>query len=180
MKLKHIKNQNDFKGDDYSDTFAYFDRPYKCTCYCCNRPEMTGHLKSDDKKIGRVYEPWTCCDPRHEIYNEKEELRYVIVADCCQCGLCCRGWPCGKCSEAIFTIHKPNKDGSYSVENKEGQIKKMFNGCVKEMISDADNFELVFPVDATPYEKLMMIGAVLMIDYAFYESNSNDNNRNNY
>lgn len=140
---------------------------------------MTGTFRANNSYFGKVSEPWTCCDPQFNIQNEHGALRYVVSADCCQCGLFCRNYPCGKCSEAVFAIYD-SKTQDKSEENKVGSIKKLFSGCVQEMVSDADNFEIVFPIDATPQEKLLLIGVVLMIDYRFYESNESDNRRHRH
>ena len=37
------------------------------------------------------------------------------------------------------------------------------------VISDADNFVISFPPTATPLDKFMIVGAVLLIDYRYYE-----------
>jgi hypothetical protein len=159
----------EFSADDYSKTFAVFERPFKCTCCCLGRPEMRGSI-ANGVPLGRLYEPCTCCDPQFEIYNSKDEQKYMVTADCCQCGYCCRGTTCGKCSETVFAIHNAQKS-SPTVENKDGVIKRVFSGAIQELVSDADNFEIVFPVDATPEDKLMLIGTTLMIDYRFFEDN---------
>lgn len=44
---------------------------------------------------------------------------------------------------------------------------------VQALMSDADNYELFFPLDATPNQKLTLVGAALMIDYQFFEENPN-------
>lgn len=162
----------DFSSDDFSKNFAVFDRPYKCTCYCFNRPQMTGKISQNDLPLGRIYMPCTCCDPRFNLYNNKEQLRYKITADCCQCGFFCKAG-CGRCGEVLFTIHNSNKTDC-TIENKDGSIKKC-NAGLQELISDADNFEIVFPIDASPEEKFMLIGATLMLDYAFFEDNGSNN-----
>ena len=64
-------------------------------------------------------------------------------------------------------------------ENEDGNIRRLFSGLVQEFISDADNFILNFPKDATAEEKILLIGNVLMIDYRFYESNGSPDNRHN-
>jgi hypothetical protein len=37
LGVKHIGNQNDVMNDDYTNSFATFNRPYKCTCCCLAR-----------------------------------------------------------------------------------------------------------------------------------------------
>jgi hypothetical protein len=133
---------------------------------------MTGFFKQSNTHIGRIREPCSCCDPIFNVTNSKGEKRYIITAECCQCGIICNN-SCGKCSDVLFTIHKPGKN-EMTPQNAEGFIKKKFAG-LQELITDADNFELIFPQDATPEEKFLLIGAVIMIDFRFYEDNGNNN-----
>ena len=68
---------------------------------------MTGfHKELNGAPIGVVTEPCTCCSPTYTIVNNREEPRYTISADCCQCGLMCRGSLLGKCYEVQFPIYK--------------------------------------------------------------------------
>jgi hypothetical protein len=135
---------------------------------------MSGDFKNGGN-FGKIIEPLSCCDPRYNVYDKSGKLKYVIIADCCQCGLICRN-SCGKCSEVLFQIHKADKQ-VMDVNNTDGHIKRLFSGVVQELVSDADNFELIFPVDATPEDKLLLIGNVLMIDYRYYEDGGSNNNQ---
>jgi hypothetical protein len=131
---------------------------------------MTGH--SGNSYFGKVNEPFTCCDPLFQVYDKNNQIKWKIHTECCQCGIMCRN-DCGKCQEVIFPIYSGDKT-LFNPNNSEGYVKKCFNG-MKEMISDADTFVLEFPVKATPEERLMLIGAVLMVDYSYYEDTGNSN-----
>jgi hypothetical protein len=170
MKVRHIQNGHDYGLDDYMDTFATFTKPFKCTCCCLARPEMTGILTKNKLPIGKVVEPCTLCDAEYKIYNQRDEFKFRIDGSCCQCGMCCKNSCCGKCSDVIFDVHNASKS-IQTQENRDGMIKKK-SGGIKEFISDADTFELIFPIDATAEEKLMLIGTVLMIDYRHFEDDS--------
>ena len=37
MQIKHIVNNNDYGQDDFANSFANFERPFKCTCCCLAR-----------------------------------------------------------------------------------------------------------------------------------------------
>ena len=166
MKVKHITpaNQN---VDDFADTFAQFNRPFKCTCYCCNRPEMKGTFKNSGEHFGKVIEPFTCCySPIFYVIGQDNSVRYTIYLDCCQCGFYCRNNICGKLSSVNMKVFE-GKTSNFQGKGV-AAIKKM-SGGFKELVSDADSYELLFPNDATPEDKMMLIGAVLMIDYRYYE-----------
>ena len=75
--------------------FAKFERPFKCTCCCCNPPEMTGKLlDSPTPMLGKVSEPCTVCDPLIKVFNKSSIQAYTITCNCCQCGYCCRTMHC--------------------------------------------------------------------------------------
>jgi len=137
---------------------------------CLARPQMHGSLPGSNLNIGRVYEPCTCCDPYFFVYDQNEVLKWVVTADCCQCGLCCRNG-IGRLSNVVFSIFPAGVDTS-QVQLRAGQITKLF--AMKELYTQADNFEIIFPQNATSYEKLMIIGNCLMLDYIFFE-NPQDN-----
>lgn len=59
-----------------------------------------------------------------------------------------------------------------------GTIKKKCQG-IQELVTDADTFILTFPDNASPEEKLMLIGAVLLLDYRYYEDNGCEDDNNN-
>jgi hypothetical protein len=169
MKIKHVAALDQF-GNDFSDsaTFAEFNRPYKCTCFCLQRPVMKG-VKNNGEYFGQIKFPFSCCDPKYEVVDKFNNLKYVVTGDCCQCGLMCRT-SYGMCSEVMFQIRKPDNE-------QVGFVKKVFSGLVQELLTSADNFELQFPKDSTPEDKLMLIGNVLMIDYTFFEDKGRDRNR---
>ncbi len=50
------------------------------------------------------------------------------------------------------------------------------------MVSDADNFILNFPIDATGQDRALLLGAALLLDFRYFEQsgqqNGGRNNRN--
>ena len=146
--------------------FAILERPYKCTCCCCNRPTMTCKF-TDGNQFGRIREPFRACSPLFETYDESDQSKYYLEIPCCQCGFCCRMGTCGKCSEVYGNIYEDP-----SLTTPVGVIKKK-EKCAQEMISDANTFFITFPVNATRNDKLNLIATVLMVDYRYYEDNAN-------
>ena len=171
MKIKHVAAQINL-NEDFSMPFVDVSRPFKCTCCCLERPEMI--VTSGDKQpFGRIRQPFTCCDPEFEIYDNTGTSRYFVHADCCQCGLLCANNFCGKLSEVDFQIFS-----SASRANPVGLIcKKIANAA--ELITSADSYQINFPADASPQDKLLLIVTGLMIDYQFFEESASDNSNNN-
>lgn len=51
------------QGQEKKEDFATFFRPFKCTCCCCNRPELSGtFIGGRTGKVGKVSEPCTVCE----------------------------------------------------------------------------------------------------------------------
>ncbi|MCQ2820033.1 MAG: hypothetical protein MJ252_22430, partial [archaeon] len=172
MKMKQIVAQNVVTREDFTKPYITFQRDFKCTCCCLARPNMKGTFNESGVYFGKVQEPCSCCSPVFNVYNKDNLIRYSIFIDCCQCGFCCRTSFCGKLSEAVFNIFEGNSTQGVPV----GKITRKVRGF-ENLISDADTFVLEFPPSASPEEKLMLIGSVLMIDYRYYESTeSNDEN----
>jgi hypothetical protein len=177
LKMIHIKNSN--KENDYKKTIATFVRPFKCTCLCCFRPEMSATFTNEKKvshdnnleyqngdfHLGRVLEHFSC-NSLLDIFGENGKARWKIYGEYCQCGFCCRHVSVGKCYEVDFWIYDANSD--IRTSRPVGNIHKVFKG-LSELITDSDAFILTFPKKATALERLMLIGSVIMIDYRYYE-----------
>lgn len=136
---------------------------------------MTGTLCSTNQCVGKIIQPWTCLDPRWDIYGNDDKHKYVIVPDCCQCGIWGRSC-CGKCYETNFRIFSAAKFSENSdPNNADGTIIRKLEGLAQTVLTDADNFEINFPKGASAFDKMMIIGTTLMIDYSYFEDTGNEN-----
>ncbi|GCC39092.1 hypothetical protein chiPu_0022822, partial [Chiloscyllium punctatum] len=50
-----------------------------------------------------------------------------------------------------------------------GRISKQWSGIAKEVLTDADNFGVQFPMDLNVKLKASLIGACFLIDFMFFE-----------
>lgn len=57
-----------------------------------------------------------------------------------------------------------------------GKITKKWSGLLKETFSDADNFGITFPKGWDQRARLLLLGAVFLIDFAHFENSSGNNN----
>ena len=153
-----------------SGKFASAYKPFKCPCFCLNRPEIIINLGAENKYVGKIKHLFTCCDPEFEIYNATG-LKYYVRADCCQCGLLCANNFCGKMSTATFEIYSPG------TSNILATISKIPAQSFSEMVTDADSYTVGFPQGATAEDKLLLIALGLMIDYQYFETDSSDQNQ---
>jgi len=65
-----------------------------------------------------------------------------------------------------FIIKKNGRD--------EGKITKRWSGLFKEGFTDADNFEVMLPVESSLSERCLILGAVFLIDFVHFENKSNN------
>lgn len=78
---------------------------------------------------------------------------------------------CGPCQFINFDIYSPSKEKVGQIRNMY-QIEKYYsyNGCCYEVCTKADKFVIDFPSDADFKRKILLINAVLTIDYDLFES----------
>lgn len=170
MDIIHLTSANQMTG--FSKIFAKAFKPFKCTICCLCRPEMTVTLSDKNINVGVIKHVFTCLDPEFEIYDSNNRLKFIVSADCCQCGLLFSNSLFGKCSEATFEIYAR---GSKHVV---GNIKKLVaHGA--EFITDADSYQINFPSNADANDKLLLIALGLMIDYQYFESSPADEEKEN-
>jgi hypothetical protein len=55
-----------------------------------------------------------------------------------------------------------------------GKISKKWSGLMKESMTDADNFGVLFPGDGDVESKALFLGAVFLIDFVHFENKGNN------
>ena len=171
MKVKQTLSNNLY-GNSYNNPYIIFERPFKCTCCCLGKPYMKGTLMENKMNLGFISEICTIYNPVFEIYDRNNVRKFIINISCFQCGFMCRGTCCGKFSKVVGEIYNGNDINMKG--NFVGDIVKKVS--VKEFISDAHSFLIDFPNDATPTDKLLILGNTLMIDYRYFEYAPPDKN----
>jgi hypothetical protein len=146
-----------------NEPFLLLNRDCKCTCYCFNRPELTVTYVEDGKSeyLGKIKDLYQCFNICNEVLDKDGNVKYKIEASCCQIGMHCKG-PFECCEHIDFEIKSP------SGEILSTLVKKS-PGCVAAAISDADNFSLNFPAKATKEDKALLLAAVLLLDFRYFE-----------
>lgn len=168
FKLHVRKIEPNQGGKEKKIDYVELDRPCKCTFCCCNRPVMNGKFVANNEPFGKITQPCTICNPKIEVYNRSGLGAWTITCNCCQCGYLCSNSCCGRCSDVDFEIYQ----GTSSLKGKPpGTMKKKFKG-MKSLIGDADFFSLVFPEQANAEERLLLVNAVIMLDFMHFEDKS--------
>ena len=152
-----------------NEPFLFVDRPCKCTYACLNRPEMLVSYVEDGKNeyVGKIKDPWTCCNVVNEIYDKDNNLKYIIEGSCMQIGMHCKG-PLECCETIDFDIKSPSGEVLST-------LQKRSPGCAKAMFSEADNFACHFPANATKEDKALIMCAVMFLDFRYFEEKPNNN-----
>ena len=169
MEIKHISSGN-IDNPKNSKELAILDKPFKLPMFCFCRPELKVKLIKGNVNAGNVLHIYTMLDPEFEVYDGNNQLKYIVTADCCQCGLLCSKNICGKLKEVIFNIMGPG----------EGQIigqiiRKKATGM--ELITDADSYQVFFPSMSNANDKLLIISLAILIDYIYFEMDERKKNK---
>lgn len=149
----------------HNQPFLELERPCTCTCLCFARPEVLIHHVEGGKRtyLGKLVNPWACnCDLNLEVYDASNLLMYKIKAACCQSGVMYGKYPCQSCQTVNFMVNTAN---SMPVAT----IQKRTAGCCASMVSNADNWAVTFPNNATVETKALLMSAGLFLDYLFFE-----------
>ena len=167
MKIKVASQQQyeNTEDDEFSDSIIDINKKCKCPFLCLIRPDMKIILTHKNEKLGTIEEGFSCCDPVFNIYDKNDKKIFHITANCCQCGLICRNNFLGKTDEAHFFIYKSNGG-----EEPVGNICKK---AAKSIFTISDNYSVTLPNKAKPIEKVLLTIAGIMIDYQYFEKNTN-------
>ena len=138
-------------------------------CPCCIH-ETSAHYTIDnegkeihhtgiDTLVGHAKVPWAggCFTPTLNLSNRDGQfLGQILGPTCCVCDCC----------GADFGI-------TDAQGNKVGELKKLsvktLKGVVMETTTDADNFQITFPVEMDPTTKMLILAALFQIDFSFFE-----------
>lgn len=126
-----------------------------------------------NKVIGIIKEPSSTIKTKvFEIWGNQNNLKFKVVADYYQIGICWRNSLYGQCFETHYSIIRviENKD-----EETRGIITKRFSACSNDDILEyPEALEIIFPETISSIDKLLISLCGLIIDYRFYEINPRD------
>ncbi|XP_053565982.1 phospholipid scramblase 2 [Bombina bombina] len=136
-------------------------RPLRCSscCFPCCLQKLEVEAPPGNP-IGYVVQNWHPCLPKFTIQNEKGENVLKIRGPCI---------PCSCCSDVNFEIKTLDETSVV------GKISKQWTGLIKESFTDADNFGVQFPMDLDVKIKAVVLGALFLIDFMFFEHSDKKN-----
>jgi hypothetical protein len=147
---------------------ASYERPFRCplgNCKCCCYQQVI--VKDSAGAVsGSVKETcYVCPVPRFNILRADGTVQYSLHQPTCCFGLCVNCCKEGCCNCRIpFYIYSPDNDA-----NEVGKIVKIWGGFAKEILTDADTFEVQFPTNQDAATKARVLGATFLINQLFFE-----------
>lgn len=133
-----------------------FIRPLRCDsacCFCCLQELEVQAPKGT--VIGSVRMDFSLIFPSFSILDSAENVVLKIKGPLCTLSFCCE--------DVVFEIF--TADGA----TKLGHVIKVYAGFFQECCTDADNYSLVFPFDLDVKMKAVLLGALILIDYMYFE-----------
>ncbi len=156
-----IKNLSDLDDDP---SCIKIHKPCTCTCLCLNRPEVLIEYTEEENQefLGKIIDVWACCNADYDVYNSAGDKVFQVKATCWQCGIICMGCCCTKCETAVFGIFDMNG-------NKMTDIVKKNKDCIKNALTDSDNYGIIFTPEMDWKTRSLLIATTLFIDYTMFE-----------
>ena len=142
---------------------------------CCCLP----YLVTKDGETGQVLGKtqyicdWCCFVPKYDVTDATGQKLYRLRPDTCVCGLCvqcrCDG-PKGKCCRVPFVVRNPQtKEPIVTGHSSHAQIDNLWTGWKHECCTQKDAYHVLFPIDASQEEKLILLGSTLLVDLTMFE-----------
>lgn len=150
--------------DNYGQEVIHLHRSLRCeSCWCPCCLQKVKVESPPGNTIGYVRQGWSLCRPVFKIEDANGDTKIRVQGPCITCNMCM--------ADVIFEVF--SEDGEHQI----GEIRKAWSGFVKELFSDADNFGVSFPMDLDVHFKALLLGAVFLIDFMYFESSTEDNSK---
>ncbi|XP_070380837.1 phospholipid scramblase 3-like [Dermacentor albipictus] len=135
-------------------------RPLRCdcSCLCCCCLQVMDVRDASMTMMGSVRMECTIIFPNFSVLDSQANVVLLIKGPCCTTSICCE--------DVVFDILA--RDGF----TKLGAISKTYTGFIREASTDTDNFTVTFPLDLDVKIKAVLLGAVFLIDYIYFETSN--------
>lgn len=166
ISVKYIprdSNYNEFIKDKKFDQGFFEVSTIMDLLKGCAKPNVQVLNTDNNTVFGNIRQPNICCcsDPDYQIKNSLNFVKYRVVTEGCKCSYCCCEGCCCLFSETSYKIldstHTQIVGEIFKYEYVQGG---------KEMLT----YRIIFPNDATPEEKILIISTAMAIDHFVYKS----------
>eukprot|EP00095_Tigriopus_kingsejongensis_P009806 maker-scaffold1115_size61649-snap-gene-0.7 protein:Tk09806 transcript:maker-scaffold1115_size61649-snap-gene-0.7-mRNA-1 annotation:"phospholipid scramblase 1" len=147
--------------DNFGTEVIHIYRPFRCQscCFPCCLQELEVSSPPGNP-IGSVVQNWSVFMPSFTVKDASGNSILKITGPFCT-------WSC--CGDVEFELFDMK---GQSV----GKISKQWSGIGREAFTDADNFGVSFPLELDVKAKAVLLGAVFLIDFMFFEKSGNNEN----
>lgn len=141
--------------DNAKNEMIHLYRPLACDgcCFPCSRQSMEVSCPPGTV-IGSLEKEWSILTPKFLVKDASGQTVLKIEGPLCTMAMC-----------GTVEFEVLSADGSTQV----GKISKNWSGIGREMFTDADTFGISFPMDLDVKIKAVLLGAVFLIDYLYFE-----------
>ncbi|EDO31512.1 predicted protein [Nematostella vectensis] len=147
--------------DNTGREVIHLSRPLRCACFCCWCCLQTIEVQAPrGNVVGYVEQEFYICKPKFTIKDANRQTILTMTGPICACRCC---------ADVEFPVL--SADGTVPV----GKVTKQWTGLIKEAFTDAENFGITFPMDLDVKMKAVMLGAVFLIDFMFFETQNHNN-----
>nr|XP_050041982.2 phospholipid scramblase 3-like [Dermacentor andersoni] len=106
--------------------------------------------------LGHLHMECNILKPNFSVLDSDKNVVLMIKGPVCTSAICAQ--------DVVFDIL--TIDGVTKI----GAITKVWAGLMQEYLTDADNFAVTFPMDLDVKIKAVLLGAVFLIDFIYFES----------
>lgn len=152
---------------------ASYHRPFalpvanmKCCCFQSVEAKDVG-----GNTVGIAKEECWYCVPSFGLYDATGTTKtHTLHMPTCWGGVCVNFCAEGCCNCRIpFYVYAADKD---EPDAQVGSITKIWGGVGKELLTDADTFEVTFPANSDSKLKATLVGACFLLNQVFFESDN--------
>jgi len=147
----------DAQGTEVLRLYRKMKPVHKLGCWRQADVEASVPAPSGYNPVGVVAKVWRWTRSEFEVKNHTGQNVFIIEGPCCS-------WAC--CQDLDFKVMTVDR------KKEVGKITKNWRGIGTELLTDADTFSLTFPRNLDISVKATLLGAAILIDFAFFE-NSN-------
>ena len=139
-----------------TNKFAIAEKCCTIPLLCLCRPEIKVKFCKNKNICGKIVLTFSCGNTKYEIYDGKNQLKYIVDTDYCQPGILCTKNCCGYLPNVIFDILNEKEYTVGTIERKPGAFE--------EFMRVLDCYQIFFPKDATFEDKFLLICTTFMIE----------------
>ena len=128
-------------------------------CFCRPEYDIFNH---ENIKIGRIKNVCKFCSMEIQILDMNNDLVYTIKSSMCKCDVLCEPF-CGSCYPVTYDIKDHRKDDATT-----SQFKKISRGFCKELIFNANKYELQIPPSMNYNERIMLCVGIHQLNMLWF------------